>query len=339
MRASSPLSLPPFLERSLEAGLHDFLYPESASDTRFSKPEGEGALVSAESVSWRIFKNPVALFVGGMAAVILELAEPRVRTGVWQHTRFHSQPLERMRRTGLAAMTTVYGPRSVSEDLIAHVVRRHQDVHGTTSTGQRYSASDPDLLTWVYATATYSFFQAYSRYVCPLENENLDSLCQEGLRAAELYGAIYAPGSSYEMKALFDSMQKTLEASPIVLEFLKVMQLGPILPAISRPMQRILVRAAVDIVPPLVKQRLGLTDNWRLRPWEAVLVKQIGRIWDRVIIRSHPAVQSCLRLGLPAEYLYQDIQIERDFAAPEEANPTSCMPPYRRGSAAERTIR
>ena len=161
------------------------------------------------------FKNPVALFVGGIAAVVLELAEPRVRTGVWQHTRFHSQPQERMRRTGLAAMATVYGPRSVSEDLIADIVRRHQNVHGgITPAGQRYSANDPDLLRWVYATASFSFFQAYRQYVSPMEKEDLDLLCQEGLPAAELYGAIKAPASSCEMYALFNSMQRYLESSP-----------------------------------------------------------------------------------------------------------------------------
>lgn len=307
MRASSPFSLPLFLKRSLESGLRNFLYPDNASDTRFLEPEGEDALVSPGSVSWRIFKNPVALLVGGIAAVVLELAEPRVRTGVWQHTGFHSKPVERMRRTGLAAMTTVYGPRSVSEDLIAQIVRHHQNVHGMTPAGQQYSANDPDLLTWVHATATFSFFRSYSRYVCPLENKSLDSFCQEGLRAAGLYGALNAPASSSEMEALFDSMQKYFEPSPIVLEFLKVMQLSPILPATLRPIQRVLVRAAVDIVPSQVKQRLRLMDNWRLSPSELVLVRQIGRICDRVLIRSHPAVQSCLRLGLPEEYLYQRI--------------------------------
>jgi uncharacterized protein (DUF2236 family) len=328
MLASSPLSLPPFLERSLVSGLRDFLYPDSARDTRFLEPEGENALVSPGSVSWRIFKNPVALFIGGIAAVVLELAEPRVRTGVWQHTRFHSQPLERLRRTGLAAMATVYGPRSVSEDLIAHVVRRHQNVHGVTPAGQRYSANDPDLLTWVYATATFSFFEAYRQYVSPLENGNLDLLCQEGLPAAELYGAIYAPASSCEMYALFNSMQIYLESSPIVLEFLKVMQLSPIFPAIARPLQQILVRAAVDIVPSHVKQRLGLTDKWRLRPWESVLVRQMGRACDRVLIRSHPAVQSCLRLGLPEGYLYQHVQIGHDLRG-SQANTMNVATPSR----------
>jgi uncharacterized protein (DUF2236 family) len=35
-----------------------------------------------------VFKNPLSLFIGGVTAVIMELAEPRVRTGVWEHTTF-----------------------------------------------------------------------------------------------------------------------------------------------------------------------------------------------------------------------------------------------------------
>lgn len=51
----------------------------------------------------------MALLVGGIAAVILELAEPRVHTGVWEHSLFRSDPVRRLQRTGLAAMATVYG--------------------------------------------------------------------------------------------------------------------------------------------------------------------------------------------------------------------------------------
>src|SRR5690606_21927227 len=46
----------------------------------FSAPEGEPALAAPDSLTWRIFKNPIALFAGGIGAVLLELAEPRVRT-------------------------------------------------------------------------------------------------------------------------------------------------------------------------------------------------------------------------------------------------------------------
>jgi uncharacterized protein (DUF2236 family) len=58
----------------------------------FTRPAREPALVPADSVSWQIFKNPLALFVGGVAAVILELADPAVRTGVWEHTDFRRDP-------------------------------------------------------------------------------------------------------------------------------------------------------------------------------------------------------------------------------------------------------
>jgi uncharacterized protein (DUF2236 family) len=44
--------------------------------------------VAPDSVSWSVFKNPVSLFIGGVTAVIMELADPRVRTGVWEHTSF-----------------------------------------------------------------------------------------------------------------------------------------------------------------------------------------------------------------------------------------------------------
>jgi uncharacterized protein (DUF2236 family) len=70
----------------------------------------------APRVSWRVFKNPLSLFIGGVSAVIMELAEPRVRTGIWEHTTFRVDPIRRLRRTGLAAMVTVYGARSTARE-------------------------------------------------------------------------------------------------------------------------------------------------------------------------------------------------------------------------------
>ena len=304
-RAASPLFLPAILARPLEMAVRDLLHFDNGSTVNFLEPLGEEALFSSDSTSWRIFKNPVALFVGGIAAVLLELAEPRVRSGVWENSRFRSQPLLRMRRTGLAALATVYGPRSVSEEIIAHITRLHESIHGQTSTGQRYCASDPELLTWVHATATLSFFRAYSRYVCTLDDGDLDLFCGEALPAAALYGAINAPASHQEMNALFQITEKVLEPSSIIFDFLEIMQMTPILPTFFRPFQRMLVRAAVDVVPEQVRQRIGLAGNWVLMPWESRLVRRIGRISDKVLIQSNPAVQSCVRLGLSEDYLYQ----------------------------------
>jgi len=271
----------------------------------FTTPAGEPALASPASVSWQIFKNPVALFSGGVAAVLLELAEPSVRTGVWEHTSFRRDPVRRLERTGLAAMVTVYGARSVAEKMIAGVVAMHARVQGTTPAGERYRANDPRLLTWVQATASFGFIEAYHRYARTLSPAEIDRAYAEGAPAAALYGAVDAPRSDAERRALFEAMRPELEASPIVFEFLAIMRDAPIVPWILRPLQRLLVRAAVELVPDWARERLGLGPGFGLRRWQRGLVRLLGAVADRVVLPGSPAVQSCRRLGLPAGHLYR----------------------------------
>ena len=115
-------------EARLDAAARAFLSDPRIKTPDFSVPEGEPALVSPDSVSWRIFKNPVTLFIGGVAAVFMEFADPRVRAGVWEHSNFRTDPVLRSKRTGLAAMITVYGPRSVAVKMIEMVTRMHARV-------------------------------------------------------------------------------------------------------------------------------------------------------------------------------------------------------------------
>ena len=301
----SPLPLPPVLLRRIDAAARGLMQPKNAAVADFAQPPGEQALAAPDSVSWRIFKNPVSLFIGGVAAVILELAEPGVRTGVWEHSSFRADPVQRLQRTGMAAMVTVYGARSGAESMIAGVVRRHEKVQGLTPAGVAYRASDVRLLNWVQSTASYGFAEAYDRYVRPLTRGEMDRLCEEAVPAARLYGAPDVPRSRTELDALFERMRGHLEASPIVFEFLEIMRNAPAFPAPLRPLQRLLIRAAVDLMPDWLRDTLGLTAKYGLRGWEESLVRRIGALSDKLMLPSSPAVQSCLRLGLPADYLYR----------------------------------
>jgi uncharacterized protein (DUF2236 family) len=202
-------------------------------------------------------------------------------------------------------MITVYGARSTAEAMIAGVVRMHDKVTGETPAGEVYRANDVGLLTWVQATAALGFAEAYSRYVRPLGREERDRLYEEGASAARLYGALDAPTSDAELYALFESKRSRLEPSPIIFEFLEIMRDAPAFPTPLRPMQRMLVRAAAEMTFAWVRQRLGLTAAYGLRSWEKPLVREAGALSDKIILRSSPAVQSCLRLGLPADYLYR----------------------------------
>ena len=280
--------------------------PQQAPPTAdFTKPAGEAALAGPDSVSWRVFKNPVALYIGGIAAVLLELAEPRVRTGVWEHTTFRTDPLARMKRTGLAAMVTVYGARSQAKSMIAGVTRMHAKVAGTTPDGREYRALQPELMDWVQVTASYGFLQGYHRFVTPLSQADRDRFYAEALPAAALYGAPGAPRSEAEQEALFARMFPQLEAHPIVHEFLDIMRRTHGLPWMLRPLESLYLRAAISLLPDDVRALLGFGADHELAAWQHAAVALSGRTFDRIAFRNTPPVQACVRLGLPADYLFR----------------------------------
>ncbi len=301
----SPLPLPAPVLRRMDRAYAAMLAPPGMPVPDFCQPAGEPALVSPDSLSWRIFKNPISLFIGGVTAVILELAQPGVRTGVWEHSSFRRDPVRRLQRTGMAATITVYSARSVAETMIAGVVRMHDKVSGETPGGHAYRANDTGLLDWVQATASYGFINAYSAFVRELTPAERDQLHGEAKTAARLYGATGAPASEAECLALFDAMAPQLEASDIAFEFLDILNGAPALPWGLRPLQPMLIRAAVTLTPAWVRERLGLVDSHGLRGWERPLVRQAAGISDTLCLPSSPAVQACLRLGLPQDYLYR----------------------------------
>ncbi len=299
---TAPIVLPWPLRSGLEAATRALFDLGDQSCADFLRPLGEAALVSPDSVSWRVFKNPLSLFIGGVAAVIMELAEPRVRTGVWEHTTFRIDPIRRLRRTGLAAMVTIYGARGMAEAMIARVRRMHDRVAGSTPAGKAYRATDPELLNWVQGTAAYGFLQAYHAYVRPLSDLERDRYYAEGTLAASLYGASAAT-SEAALEMRFEAMANQLERSDILFEFLAIMRSAPILPLPLRPVQPLLIRAAIDLTPYWLRRIVGLTDHG-LDAWEAGVVRQIGALADRIVLETNPAVQACRRMRLSANYLY-----------------------------------
>jgi uncharacterized protein (DUF2236 family) len=298
------IRLPHVLESRLESLSADLLRPVEGRRIDFTQPPGEASFATADSVSWRIFKNPIALLVGGITAVILELADPAVRTGVWNYSSFATDPMGRLRRTGLAAMVTVYGARSVSEPMIAGIVRMHARVTGETPSGEAFSANDVRLLSWVQATASYGFGAAYSEYVSPLSRIDFDRMYAEGAPAARCYGALGIPNSEAEWQALLLATRDRLEPSDILMQFLSIMSGTPAFPAPLRWMQPMLVRAAIALVPEWLRGTLGLTTLAPLTRVEKRLVKLAGAALDRIVLPESPPSQSCRRLGLPSGYLY-----------------------------------
>lgn len=293
------------LESQLDRLGRKLMQPEGGLRFDFCEPVGEEALLPPNSISWRLFKNPVSLFIGGVAAVILELAEPSVRTGVWEHSTFRKDPAGRLQRTGLAAMVTVYGARSRAKKMIEGVVRQHERVGGVTPGGIAYRANDTPLLDWVQATATFGFTLAYSRYVDTLSEAEISTAFAEATIPGKLYGARGAPTSVTEWEEMLEDVRIRLEPSPIIEEFLKLISEADVFPSVLRPIQRSMVRAAVSLVPQEIRTFLRLPHSYEMRLGEENLLRQAGAMADRLVLPSLPPAQSCLRLGLPADHLYR----------------------------------
>jgi uncharacterized protein (DUF2236 family) len=100
-------------------------------------------------------------------------------------------------------------------------------------------------------------------------------------------------------------MQGRLEASPIIFQFLQIVRDTPTFPVPLRWMQRLLVRAAVDLVPGGVRERLGLGEKVGLRPHEQWIVRRAGSAANRIVLAESPAARACIRLGLPVTHLYR----------------------------------
>lgn len=279
--------------------------PVDMRNISFLEPFGEAAALPPESVSWRVFKNPVAMFIGGITATVLELAEPRIRAGVWDHTSFRDQPLPRLKRTGLAAMVTVYGAESVARKLIRGVNRQHAQVKGVDEHGREYKALQAPLMNWVHTTASFGFLQAYCQFVYSLPQADRDAFYSEALASAAMYGAPGCPHSEQECDEHFKAMQPQLGPTPVIAEFLAIMKETPALPGLLRPFQGMMIRAAVSLIPETLQQQLQLEKAARLRGWERLMIRCLGYLGDRIAIKQSPAVQSCQRLGLDPKYLYR----------------------------------
>lgn len=270
----------------------------------FSAPAGEAALLAPDSVQWRVYKNPIALGIGGIAAVLLEFAEPRIRSGVWDHSTYKADPIGRSRRTGLVAMLACYGPASIAKEVIGKVNRMHGKVKGETPAGEPYRALDPVLLDWVAATASYGFLMAYDRFVHPLSDADKTRFMRDGEVVGREFGARRSPASINEFMTMMAELEPRFEPHPIVFEFLEIIESGRAAPGVPRFLHRAIARAAVSLLFPHIQRKLRLDERYALKRRDRVMLGIAGRLADRRVDRASPACQASVRLGLPHDFLF-----------------------------------
>lgn len=144
-----------------------------------------------DTVTWKLYREP--LFVlGGVRALILQVAHPAVADGVARFSNFQADPFGRGYRT-FAAMAMIYfGDKRQAEATAQRLWRIHSGIRGTYSTDSEpntYSANDPELLFWVLATLTDTTLRVYEWLpVSDLPPDWKERFYEESKIAARLLG-------------------------------------------------------------------------------------------------------------------------------------------------------
>jgi len=216
----------------------------------------------------RLADSPVTPFLGGGAAVLLQVAHPLVACGVVEHSGYGDDLWRRLVRTLRALYLIAFGDRAEAERAGRAVQAVHARVRGRTRerlgrfpSGTAYSARDPALMLWVHATLVYSSLAAYERFMRPLSAPEREQYHAEMNLVARLFGtpASVLPGSYSEFSAYFEAQLagRTITVTPPAREVASVILATP-LPAplrILAPAHRL---ATARILPPRLRREYGL---------------------------------------------------------------------------------
>lgn len=216
----------------------------------------------------RLGNSPVTPFLGGGAAVLLQVAHPLVACGVVDHSGYDRDLWRRLSRTLHALYLITFGDREEAERAGAAVQSVHARVHGCTPeqlgpfpAGTTYSASDPELMLWVHATLVHSSLAAYERFVEPLTPKQKQAYHEEMNLVARLFGtpAEVLPDSYREFRAYFETQLRsdTITVTRPAREVAEVI-LAASLPAPLRLLAPAHRLATARILPGKLRRQYGL---------------------------------------------------------------------------------
>lgn len=152
-------------------------------------------LFDPNGIFWQVSRESV-LLLGGGTALLMQLAHPKIAAAIADHSDFREHPIQRLYGTIKTMQALIYGDHDTSLAAIERVNHIHAGVYGSMregtsfySVGTNYSAANPELVLWVYATLIATTLKTYSIFVRRLALEEERAFYLESRIIAELFGA------------------------------------------------------------------------------------------------------------------------------------------------------
>jgi uncharacterized protein (DUF2236 family) len=252
------------------------------------------------TITERINGERVILLAWGRA-ILMQLAHPLVAQGVADHSTFRETTLERVRRlhgTIKAMLDLTFGDANTSATAADRINAIHDRVHGRLAepagqwpAGTPYSATDPQLLTWVEATLLDSMPLAYQQLVAPLALEDVDAYCHEASAAS---GRLRIPaGLVPASRAALDTYLHTVMDSDVLAVTSRARELArevidPPGVRVLWPASTVARLASIGWLPPRIRAAYGFAWNsrdqarlaawcWRIRTARRLIPDRLAR--------------------------------------------------------------
>lgn len=250
--------------------------------------DDDPGLFGPGSAAWQVHGD-VAMFVGGLRALLLQTLHPLAMAGVAEHSDYRRDPWGRLRRTAEYVGATTYGSTDTATAAISRVRRIHEHVRGVAPDGRPYAATDPHLIAWVHVTEVDSFLRAYQRYGSGrLEPGDADRYVAEMATVAELLGSEPVPTTVSEMRTWIRDVRPELSAGRQAHDAVRFLLVPPV-PLVARGPYGVVAAAAVGLLPAWARRQLWLpspplSDPLVVQPTAKVLLASLG--WA---LRAEPA--------------------------------------------------
>jgi uncharacterized protein (DUF2236 family) len=259
-----------------------------------------------ESVIRRIGNSALTPFLGGGAAVLLQVAHPLVAAGVVEHSDYRDDLWRRLVRTLRALYLITYGTKAEADQAGEAVRRGHARVRGVTTealgpfpAGTPYSATDPGLMLWVHATLVHVSLQLYQRHVRRLQPAEEERYYREMAIVAQIFGtpAGVIPPSLREFR---EYLSAQIDAGPITVTTPARNVADVILAAPLPAPMRVLIPAhrlaTAATLPPRLQEEYGL-------PWSPARRVAFHVAARAVRVTTTPVLAAASHLRLPPRLL------------------------------------
>lgn len=246
---------------------------------------GDPGLFGPGSTAWRIARERTVL-AGGPAALLLQVAHPLVGEGVRAHSGFAADPLRRLRGTLDAVLTVTFGDLAQVRAVGDLVARRHRPVRGTLPddgaslpAGTPYSARDPELALWVFATLVWTALEVTEVFLRPVTPGEREAYYRDMTQFARLFDVTeeVLPADFGALERYVHEQIHTVLDVGSTAHLISGQILAPDPPLVARPLRGVPSLLAAGLLPPTLRDAYALP--WRRREQLAFAVlRRVVRI-------------------------------------------------------------